>query len=124
MTREKMNMFLNLLLRWTNHCTAAQNMSTTHFTSACTGIPYDLRARLASLRGIREMGKVGNIYWMDTCRDIMGIIEHDGALWWKKDEGRLWSRAGNNNDNTMVGVVVGPTTTAAGATTPEVSKDT
>jgi hypothetical protein len=110
---------------------AAQNMSTTHFISSCTAIPKDLRSRLASLRGIREMGKVGNNYWMDSCRDIMGIAEHDGALWWKKDEGRLWSRGNTTNNNTGVGVVVGPTTTGgaaaadtAGATTQEESKDT
>jgi hypothetical protein len=43
------------------------------------------------LRGTREMGKVGNIYWMDSCRDQAGIVEHNGALWWKQDEGVYWS---------------------------------
>jgi hypothetical protein len=37
------------------------------------------------------MGKVGNIYWMDSCRDQAGILEHNGALWWKQDEGVYWS---------------------------------
>lgn len=66
-------------------------MSTTHFISSCTCIPKDLRGQLAALRGIREMGKVGNIYWMESCQEI-GIVEHNGALWWQKDEGTLWSK--------------------------------
>lgn len=66
-------------------------MSTTHFITSCSCIPKDLRARLAALRGIREMGKVGNVYWVDSCKDL-GIVEHNGALWWQKDEGKLWSK--------------------------------
>ena len=30
------------------------------------------------------MGKVGNVYWTDSVKDL-GIVEHDDALWWRDD---------------------------------------
>jgi hypothetical protein len=43
-------------------------------------------SRLVEWRGTREMGKGGEYkYMMGSCRDQAGIVEHNGAFWWKQN---------------------------------------
>ena len=67
---------------------AAQNIAAAHFPSAESCCPYMPSAVLQEIeiqKPRRDASKAGRSYWLEACQG-MGIYEHEGALWLKRQQ--------------------------------------